>query len=217
MRLENEHGIAVDLRLVGYHFPAIYPPNVKDWVVIAGEITHPKGDWDFQSLVSDGEAMRLGNWLGQLPAAGKWRSWAAIVANLHFKLKRSAGRPILQIGFGYESGPPWLPYGEWIYLDFPLAKAGMKETLRSWGENVRSQLFPAGDRTEDLVPDWEGLEPREGDEGDWKRPFLDWWSDQYAYRNTIRARKGIAALKWLEWVFLGATPDSPLVQFCVVD
>ncbi|SMF94371.1 hypothetical protein SAMN02949497_1683 [Methylomagnum ishizawai] len=176
MKFENEHGIAVELRIAGYEFPEINRPLFDDWLMIEGDIIHPKGNWRFRDpALTVGEATSLGNWLEGLPTVGKRSSWGAMEPVLHFKLKRSAGKPILQIGFGCESAPPWLPKGKWIYLDFALAKVDMPDILHSWRGYL--QIFPsrAVKYLTYIEAEDKDLTPEDFDENGLSKSFIAWW------------------------------------------
>jgi hypothetical protein len=65
MKLASSDGQTFEMRILGYQFPHLETElHDSNWLIIAGEVTHPKGSWQFKApCLLTYEAERLASWI----------------------------------------------------------------------------------------------------------------------------------------------------------
>ncbi len=113
MKLRAGDGTAFEMTVEGYQFPEITDDRWdSNWLVICGRVKHPRGDWTFRdSCLTTFELDELAEWFEGV-AQGEPKRDAVYFTepNLEFRYVREPEAAI-EVGLGYESGPPWARSG----------------------------------------------------------------------------------------------------------
>ena len=146
MKLASSDGQTFEMRILGYQFPhletELYDSN---WLIIAGEVMHPKGSWQFNDpCLLTYEAERLASWI-DLVAEGEPppTSCGFVEPNLEFRAVGSVQQPVLRAYFRLEARPKWAPRkrardGDELWVEFPLGELDLRSIARQWREELRS-------------------------------------------------------------------------------
>ena len=142
MLLRGRDGQSIELRLVGYQFPAARTPVDATWIVVAGRVDHPRGSWTFQDpCLETTDIFSLASWLEAVARGAEDRAdYGFTEPNLEFRLVGSGTDRRLRLYFELESRPPWAPSnvaGEQdLWVEFPLGAVDLLEAARSLREQL---------------------------------------------------------------------------------
>jgi hypothetical protein len=134
MKIVGNDGQMFQMNIVGYQFPHLgAEEHDSNWLVIAGEVAHPRGSWQFKDpclLTYEGE--HLASWMEAI-AAGKAlpSNRSFIEPNIEFRALVAAGYPVLRVYFELESRPEWA-VDEELWVEFSLADLDLKSIARQW-------------------------------------------------------------------------------------
>lgn len=119
MEIISDDGAYLRMRPLGYQF-GVEPPedpdeldDWDDWLIIAGEVSTADGrTWSFNDpCLTTGEAGDLLQWLRRQIGGEQGDAPLRFTEpNLTFRaLAAPSPRRLLEVGFSYESLPPWMP------------------------------------------------------------------------------------------------------------
>jgi hypothetical protein len=139
MKLASKDGHLFEMRILQYQFPHMETEDYdSNWLIIEGEVIHPKGSWHFRDpCLLTYEAERLASWMDAV-AGGK--PLPAICdfmePTLEFRAIFSAQRPVLRVYFELEARPEWAsnerPGKEDIWVEFPFEELNLRSIAREW-------------------------------------------------------------------------------------
>ena len=109
MRLDDGQGTTLELAIDGYQFPESGEYWDANWLVVRGEVEHPRGSWRFRDpCLTTFELEQLAAWFDRV-AAGEADPDSGYFTepNLHFEYATTP-HPAIDVKLAYESAPPWL-------------------------------------------------------------------------------------------------------------
>ena len=113
MRLNDGQGATLELGVDGYQFPESDEYWDANWLVVRGQVEHPRGSWTFHDpCLTTFELEQLAVWFDGVadgkvdPANGYFTE-----PNLHFEYATGPD-PAINVTLSYESAPPWLTQRE---------------------------------------------------------------------------------------------------------
>jgi hypothetical protein len=142
MKLASQDGQIFEMRILGYEFPHLETKDyASNWLVIAGEVTHPKGAWHFSApCLLTNEAERLASWMDSLAEGKPLRSLCSFVEpNLEFRAVLGVQRPVLGVYFRLEARPKWAPTGagnQDLWVEFLLDELDLRTIAQQWREEL---------------------------------------------------------------------------------
>ena len=146
MKLASSDGQTFEMRILGYQFPhletELYDSN---WLIIAGEVMHPKGSWQFiDPCLLTYEAERLASWIDSVVEGGPLPTTCGFIEpNLEFHAVGGVHQPVFRVYFEAEARPKWAPRkrardGDELWVEFPLGALDLRLIARQWREELRS-------------------------------------------------------------------------------
>jgi hypothetical protein len=138
MKFAGRDGQFLELRILGYQFPHIETAEYdSNWLVVAGNVTHPMGSWQFTDpCLLTYEAERLASWMDALAEADRFPTTCAFIEpNLEFRTLLNTNRPMLRVYFDLESRPQWASSAsaeEVTWVEFPIEELDLRSTARQW-------------------------------------------------------------------------------------
>lgn len=147
MKLASKDGQSFEMRILQYEFPDLETEEYdSNWLIIAGDVIHPKGSWDFRDpCLLTYEAERLASWM-DLVAGGEPPSTFCgfIERTLEFQVVLGVQRPVLRVYFELEARPAWAYSNDAqkkdLWVEVPLEELDLRSTARQWREELRE--FP---------------------------------------------------------------------------
>lgn len=110
MRLIDEAGYGVELRVTGYQFPDAEDPGQRySWHMVEGTASCPAGTWTFRypALTCD-ESPLVASWLRDVARGGRPAALAFTEPNLAMSVTgHRPGGATLEIALDLEFSPPW--------------------------------------------------------------------------------------------------------------
>ena len=161
MRLGDQHGARVDLRIVDYQYPAKHGDGSgKDWdanwLMVAGDAVAEDGHgWSFQDpCLTTWEARSLSEWLrgvveGSVPPTPfdnreAQHLFAFTEPNLAFSLDaRTLDDAVIRVHLSLESRPPWRPepgdpdiFNHYLLLRTPITQVAL--AIEDWERMINA-------------------------------------------------------------------------------
>src|SRR5262249_37710196 len=119
-------------------------PGNSNWLMIAGEVVHPKDSWQFKApCLLTYEAERLASWIDLVAQGEPHRTSCSFVEpNLEFRTVDSVQGPVLRVYFRLEARPEWARRqprrdGDELWVEFPLEELDLRSIARQWREELR--------------------------------------------------------------------------------
>src|SRR5262249_15940307 len=125
------------MQILQYQFPVISTGYDANWLIVACEITHPKGAWRFKDpCLLTCEAEQLASWMEAVAGGEPLPTTCDFMEpNLEFRAMVGDQRPLLRVHFDVEARPKWAPDGhgrEDIWVQFPLDELDLGLIAREW-------------------------------------------------------------------------------------
>jgi len=137
MKLASRDGQSLELRILGYEFPHLEAAEYdSNWLVVAGEVRHPKGSWRFtHPCLLTYEVARLASWMDAVADANQWSDDCGFTEpNLEFRMLVSLKQPVLRVYFDLEARPAWAASRtageEDLWVEFPMRELDLKSAAQ---------------------------------------------------------------------------------------
>jgi len=146
MKLVSGDGQTFEMRILGYQFPHLKTePYDANWLMIAGDVTHPNGAWQFcDPCLLTYEAERLASWIDAV-AAGEPLPMRCGFLEPHLEFRAVGGlqQPVLRVYFELAARPEWAPSqrvrnDDGVWVEFPLRELDLRSIARHWREQLRA-------------------------------------------------------------------------------
>jgi hypothetical protein len=129
----------VELQILGYEFPHLETKEYdSNWLVVAGNVTHPRGSWHFtHACLLTYEAEQLASWMEAVADAKLPSDYCAFIEpNLEFRAVLNTDRPILRVYFGLEARPSWATHAvddaQDIFVEFAIEDLDLRSIVQQW-------------------------------------------------------------------------------------
>ena len=148
--LTNNQGISLELWIAGYQFPEITDDWDANWLMVAGEVRHPRGAWSFiDPCLTTTELGSLVAWL-ELVVRGESAQSPLHPMEQCLQFHHVLGPdPDIEVRLAHGCAPPWSKTegsDEDVALRFPLTASNAEEWIQA-GRELQRQ-FPERESAE---------------------------------------------------------------------